>query len=248
MAMLTFEDEFTVYRHDGDCFGYVRPASILRYVQQVSTLHAYKVGLTDEIYARTHTAYLMAKLALHFDRLPHVDEVLTLRTQPEGLKRAVNKRITTISGADGVPAAVVDARWVLVDTDKRMILRKHPPEFDIARWADDVPCELPMKMRKVPLEQTETEGEYAASYSRCDMNGHMNNTRYVDIICDALPWTVWEQNTISDLLIFYHKEVRRGEGLTLHRARLDENSWYFAGWSGDHSCFEAEITLKKREE
>ena len=59
------------------------------------------MGLNDALYAATHTAYVLAKQALHIDRTPRVDETLTVITQPERCKRAVNKRITTFYDASG---------------------------------------------------------------------------------------------------------------------------------------------------
>ena len=196
-APKTYAQKFTVYRHDGDHLGNVKPGALLRYAQQIATTHAEAAGLTDEVYTATRTAFVLAKLALHIDRTPRVDE-LTLVTQPECCKRAVNKRITHFYDADGAEVAVIDSRWVLIDIDKRIILRKHPEQF-ADHWAEDVPFALPMKMTKAAPEACELAGEPVASYSRCDMNGHLNNTRYADILCDALPWSVWEQGTVQDL-------------------------------------------------
>ena len=141
--LITYTQKFTVYRTDGDHLGHVKLGALLRYAQQVATAHAEAVGLDDALYRKTHTAYVLAKLALHVTRLPRVDEELTLVTQPERCKRAVNKRITHFYDADGAEVATMDSRWVLIDTEKRMILRKHPEQFD-DQWAEDVPLELPM--------------------------------------------------------------------------------------------------------
>ena len=119
----TYTEKFTVYRTDGDHLGNVKLGALLRYAQQVATAHAEAVGLDDALYRKTHTAYVLAKLALHIERLPRVDEELTLLTQPENCKRAVNKRITHFYDASGAEAAVMDSRWVLIDTEKRIILR-----------------------------------------------------------------------------------------------------------------------------
>ena len=153
-----------------------------------------------------------------------------------------NKRITHFYDADGAEVAVIDSRWVLIDIDKRIILRKHPEQF-ADHWAEDVPFALPMKMTKAAPEACELAGEPVASYSRCDMNGHLNNTRYADILCDALPWSVWEQGTVQDLLLFYHREVPRGESFTLSRAHTGEKQYYFNGEREGKSAFEASITF-----
>ena len=240
---ITYTQKFTVYRADGDHLGNVKLGALLRYAQQIATTHAEAVGLNDSLYRETHTAYVLAKLALHVNRLPRVDEELTLVTQPERCKRAVNKRITHFYDADGTEVAVIDSRWVLIDIDKRIILRKHPEQF-ADHWAEDVPFALPMKMTKAAPEACELAGEPVASYSRCDMNGHLNNTRYADIVCDAVPWEVWDTAQIRDFTISYHREVPRGENFTLRRAALPDNQFYFDGEREGKSAFEAVVTFK----
>ena len=186
---------------------------------------------------------MLAKLALHVTQLPRVDEELTLVTQPERCKRAVNKRITHFYDADGAEVATMDSRWVLIDTEKRMILRKHPEQFN-DQWAADVPFELPIKLPRIAPEDCEVLGEQQAVYSRCDMNGHLNNTRYADIVCDAVPWEVWDTAQIRDFTISYHREVPRGESFTLRRARPAEDTFYFEGEREGKSAFEAQLIFK----
>lgn len=86
--------------------------------------------------ASTHTSYVLAKLALHITRTPRVEETITVQTEPEALHRAVNRRFTTFCDAQGREEVCVDSRWVLIDTDKRMILRKHPEGFPTTGWVD----------------------------------------------------------------------------------------------------------------
>ena len=239
---VTYTQTYTICRHDGDHHGNAKPGALLRYGQQIATMHAEAAGLNDELYAATHTAYVLAKLALHIDRTPRVDETLTVTTRPERCKRAVNKRITFFYDAAGQQVAVLDSRWVLIDTDKRLILRKHPEAFNDC-WAEDVPFELPMKMVKAAPEDCAPAGEYTATYSRCDMNGHMNNTRYVDILCDALPWNVWDEGEVRDLKVYYHREVPRGAAFALLQAQTGEKQYYFCGQREEKAAFEASITF-----
>ena len=237
-----YREDFKVYRHDGDCRGHLKPAALLRYAQQVAMQNARNAGLTDEVYAKTHTAYVLAKLALRFERLPYVDETLTLLTQPQKAFHAVNKRITRVFDASGAQAALIDSRWVVIDTERRVILRTHPPEFE-GPWAEKVDAELPMKMKKPPLEACEDLGTRTAVYSTCDMNGHMNNTRYLDVIFDALPWEELDACTPQDLLIFYHKEIPRGQSFTLYRLETAPHEWYFCGHTPETCSFEATLTM-----
>jgi len=240
---MKYTQEYRIYENDVDFRKMATLGTLLRYCQQIGAEDAEHYGITPELYARTHTSYVLAKLALHITRTPRVEETITVQTEPEALHRAVNRRFTTFCDAQGREEACVDSRWVLIDTDKRMILRKHPEQFD-DQWAEDVPLELPIRLPRVAPEDCETLGTQTAAYSRCDMNGHLNNTRYADIVCDAVPWQVWDSAQISDFVISYHREVPRGESFTLRRARLAEDTFYFDGEREGKSAFESLLTFK----
>lgn len=240
---MKYTQEYRIYENDVDFRKMATLGTLLRYCQQIGTEDAEHYGITPELYASTHTSYVLAKLALHITRTPRVEEIITVQTEPEALHRAVNRRFTTFCDAQGREEVCVDSRWVLIDTDKRMILRKHPEGFPTTGWVDKLDRELPIKLTKVKREDCEELGTHRAVYSRCDRNGHINNTVYADLICDALPLEVWRTHTVTDVILYYHKEVPMGESTRLYRAAVGENRWYMAGWQGDTCNFEAEITL-----
>lgn len=234
---------FPVRQNDVDFRGRATPGALLRCSQQIAAEHAEHLGITQELYTTTHTAYVLAKLALHIVRAPAAGEALTLQTEPEALRHAVNRRFTAMLDEQGRETACVDSRWVLIDTDRRMILRRHPAAFPSSGWAERVERELPMKLSRMRREDCEALGTQRACYSRCDTNGHMNNTVYADLACDALPLHVWQTGTVQDAVLYYHKEVPLGETTLLYRARKAENVWYVSGWQGDTCNFEAELTM-----
>ena len=214
---------------------------LLRLVQEVSTRHCTLLGITAQRYEATHTAFLLAKLCarVYLD-IPAGEEV-TVVTTPSAPVRAVYHRYTTVSLGDGRLAAAVDARWVLVDTRTRRILRKAPPELGLPFGAPAVP-ELEVAIPK-PQGEPVPVGTERALYSRCDQNRHMNNTRYADIICDYLPPERFLQGPVRELRISYHREVPMGETLEVFSCPAGEGSTYFLGRGGYGDCFEALVTF-----
>lgn len=240
-----YREDFLVYRHDGDFLGNIQPGTLFRYAQQLANTQCAAYGITDETYAKTNTVFLLARQAFHISHMPHVDETLTLITAPEQMHHAVNKRLTTVYDAAGRELAFIDSRWVLVDLDKRTILRTRPPELE-GPWAKDVlPRSLPMRLKKA--SDTEIVGICTATYSRCDMNGHLNNSRYADIVMDALPVEVLRTQAVEDILIYYHREIPLGDSFILRRAQLEDGSWYFAGWRDTTCLFEVNLTLQSKD-
>ncbi len=236
-----FSESFRVMNHDVDWNNRMTAGALLRMGQQIATDHCTHLGMDEAFYQKNGVAFLLAKMALRFDRMPECGEQLTFTTMPEEPKRAVYKRITTVQDQAGKQVAVIDSRWILVSRDSWRILR-HPPEtMANLPFAESVPDELSMDIA-VPRQLEECRA-LCADYSRCDQNGHMNNTYYADAAADALPLECLRQKTIREMVIRYHKEIPAGETALVERGMTDENHWYVRGIREDKKCFEVGIVL-----
>lgn len=237
-----YSEQFRVMDCDCDMNHRLTPGAFLRMAQQISTDQCESIGMNDEFYRQNHAVFLLAKLALKMDRAPVGGEVLTLVTMPEQCRRAVFRRVTEARDEKGERVALLDSRWVLVDTDTRRILRRPPAAFEIGRFEEEVPFTLDVAIPK-PGETTPA-GRVTATCSRCDTNSHMNNTRYADAAVDALPLEVMVAATVKSLVISYHNELPAGRSAALVRGRTEDGSWYVAGQREDgRPCFEAVLTL-----
>ena len=127
MENQTFTETFRLAQADCDLANRAMPAALLRKAQQLAIDHCNAIGLTDDVYLRTGTAFLMAKVALEIYRPIRLGEQLRATTMPSQPKRAVYNRLTTFEDEQGQLAALYDSRWVLVDVNSRRILRQ-PPE------------------------------------------------------------------------------------------------------------------------
>lgn len=212
---------------------------LLRLVQTAATRHCTLIGITPEKYEETHTAFLLAKLCARIYRDIPAGEEVEVSTRPSSPVRAVYHRYNTVSLGDGTLAAAVDARWVLVDTQTRRILRKTPPEFGSIFGGLPAPEEeFPVQIAR-PAEELTLLGEEKALYSRCDQNGHMNNTRYADILCDHLPAELFSKGPMRELRISYHRELPMGNAMELWSRQTGPREYYFLGRGGEKDCFEA---------
>ena len=55
---------------------------------------------------------------------------------------------------------------------------------------------------------------------------------------------VWDAGTVQDMLIFYHREVPRGQTFELARAQTGDDQWYVAARRDGQSAFEASVTFR----
>ena len=235
-----YTETATVLNADADFRSLLKPSALLRYVEQVSADHARTFGMTDQFFKDHGVAFLVGKQALKFDRVPQRAEKLTLLTRAEASRRGSVKRITTVTDAEGKQVAMVDCRWIVVSLAENRILRE--PGWTVEGfWNETVERELPLQLHKC-REGLASAGEWTVRYSQCDLNGHLNNAFYLDLVCDALPLDVVRKGPVTFASINYHREVPMGETVEVFYAPSAEG-WYIIGKHNGQTSFESYLEL-----
>lgn len=235
-----YTETATVLNADADFRSLLKPSALLRYVEQVSADHARTFGMTDQFFKDHGVAFLVGKQALKFDRVPQRAEKLTLLTRAEASRRGSVKRITTVTDAEGKQVAMVDCRWIVVSLAEGRILRE--PGWTVEGfWNETVEGELPLQLHKC-REGLTSAGEWTAHYSQCDLNGHLNNAFYLDLVCDALPLEVMRKGPVTFASINYHREIPMGETVEVFYAPSAEG-WYIIGKHNGQTSFESYLEL-----
>jgi len=69
------------------------------------------------------------------------------------------------------------------------------------------------------------------------MNGHVNNTRYIDWCCNALGINTLRQYELASFALNFNQEVRPGQELRTELRRQD-SAFSFSGFEGDTRHFD----------
>ncbi len=145
---------------------------------------------------------------------------------------------------DGEVIAEASSVWALFDTANHKLVRVS--EFN-SNYSEDLPVELDMQKRfrlpaSVPLTLV---GERSVEYQDVDMNRHINNTRYGDILCGYLPDMKGQR--VIQFEINYVSEAPLGETLKVYMGRGDDESTYYFRTvrDGGKTNIEAEIMVEE---
>lgn len=239
MEPFFYELDVEVQSTDADFRSLLKPSALMRYVESISSAHARKFGMTDAFLRSQGAAFFIGKQALCFYRVPHSVEKLHLITRSEGAFHGTIKRITTVTDAAGQTVAMIDSRWIIADLNTGH-LRREPGWTVDGFWNESVAGELPLKMHKT--KDLTPAGSWSASYSQCDLNGHINNAVYLDIACDALPLEVVRCAPVTFAAVNYHRELPLGEQMELFYAPSGQG-WYVVGKQAQHAMFECYLEL-----
>ena len=70
MEQFFYTETMTVMNADADFRSLLKPSALLRYVEQISTMHARHFGMDDKFFEDHGVAFLVGKQALRFSRVP----------------------------------------------------------------------------------------------------------------------------------------------------------------------------------
>ena len=132
---LEYSEKMTALDGDSDFRRQLKPSALLRYVEQISADHARAHGMDYQFFQERHNAFLVAKTAVQITRRPVRSEEFTLTTACEVFRKGAMKRLTTLTDAEGNRLALVDCRWMLVDTQTGRILRGPAGRQKISRMS-----------------------------------------------------------------------------------------------------------------
>ena len=189
-----FEYEMTVDSRDVDGWGRCRPSAVLGYLQEAATLAAEDGGFGREKTLEYHAFWMLARIWFRLDRPLRWEEKVTV---------------------GGVPVGEAVSDWVLAGVEDRKLLRLSQMRELEGTEGGGLCKQLTLSKLRMPGEMEERDRR-RMGYSDTDINGHVNNTRYADFVCDALRLEGLPRSRfLSDLQIGYTAESRAGDVLTL---------------------------------
>ena len=109
----------------------------------------------------------------------------------------------------------------------------------------DLPAPVALPTR-LPALRGETPQVFnrTPQYSDFDVNGHVNNTKYIAWLCDALGFDALRGAYIGDLVAGYEKEIRGHDALRLTLARQDNAFSFQIASAANEKHFVAGGTLR----
>jgi medium-chain acyl-[acyl-carrier-protein] hydrolase len=151
-------------------------------------------------------------------RLPVSGEKITVQTWPMPTTRAAYPRSTVAYDEAGNECFRGISLWVLMDAESRAMVLPGKSGVTVSGMLTGSELAAPGSMALQSAGQTMTR---TVRYTDLDINGHMNNCRYLDWVEDTLPGSFHEENHVSEFTVNYMTEAREGEALSLRYQLTD---------------------------
>lgn len=188
-----YEISMTLKNRDVNRYRKLRTSRFMEIIQECSIAHTTELG-----YGRERTldkGLLWVIMQQHFDffRIPEYDEQIRMSTWPGEMSHVLFPRFYRMTSETGETLAEGSMYWLLINARTRNAI--FPEEYGIHIGAEEVEKSpaLPKVMKKWEPDAEET---FTVPFSWCDLNGHMNNTKYFDLLENIYPPAPdWEMRT-----------------------------------------------------
>lgn len=231
-----FERELLLGSEHVDCFRRLRTSTLFELLQTLSIRHTEELGMGRDKTLDRGLLWVIARQYVVIERMPVYDERITLRSWPGETMRVLFPRYYEIASEAGETLVRGSAVWSLMDAETRTTA--FPDEYGIEIAGVETGRELPY-LTKVKATGTPNAFDFVVPYSYVDLNGHMNNTRYFDLVEDRLP-AGKSGKLLREIHTEYSAEAKRDA--VLHVTWGEKDGRYYVNGSTEHPCFKMSLT------
>lgn len=252
---LTYERKLVLLSDQVDMTRRMRMSELFRLLEEVAVAHTEALGCTRAETLDKGLLWVITRQLIEIEEMPVYDDEIIIRGWQGDMMHIFFPRFYEVE-KEGRVVIRGQALWALIDEATREIIM--PEDYDIflpgRPGSDDMilPAIVMPKSAGEPAAVT----RLVTGFSQMDINGHMNNTSYFNMIDDAV-WADVSSALPADgaagpadaarlmpvprsLYINYMSEIRAGEDLTLKEYK-DAGTLYFEG-AGEKPFFRVKIT------
>jgi acyl-ACP thioesterase len=212
-----YNDVYSIPNRDVDFMKRLRPGAMFGYIQDIASRHSENLGVgVSRLAEGFGVAWVLMRMRVDILRTPALYENITLSTWPIVGGKLLYDRDFTLAGESGDIIVRGSSAWILMNLEKREIVKEKLFDYPEADYPQERALAEKLSRVRMPIAG-ERAFDRLVTYSDTDYNGHMNNTKYIDIMMDSVGMDILSNYEPETIEVNYSREIRPGETLTLYR-------------------------------
>ena len=232
MADAVWSREIEIRSKDVNLFRRLRTSRLFELLQEASIAHTEELGWPRQTTLERGFLWMVALQRVVVTRMPEYGETVVLRSWPGPMMHVLYPRQYLLEDEQGNALVRGSSIWTLVDIETRAMADPDAHGVVIEGVETGEEIKLPMPIR---FQECDHEASFTVPFSYCDLNGHMNNTRYLDVVEDHLAGPA-NGRELAAISAEYMSEIRLGDLVDL-KWHEDEDGAFFEGSRGGTRCF-----------
>ena len=232
--------EFDIVSTDVNKHKMLRPSRLFSIFEEAAGDHCNMAGLGTDRTRDRGIVWVLASEQVRINRMPRYEEHVILTTWPSKTRMGFFPRHYRIATPDGEILVESVSMWGLIDFNTRQLIK--PEDYGIDISPVEVEGEMKMKGGPKPIEFA-SAAEFTVPFSYIDINGHLNNARYFDILDDIMPAAASGLEPVF-INARYGTEALQDSTLTINWGSED-NCYYASIDENENNHFKLRIEYRK---
>lgn len=235
---------FKITTHDVDFHNRITPTRVLGLMEEVATNHGKKIGFGYEKSHEHGFFWMLRSVKYDFTQIPKLDDKIEIKTWLVGISGLKVLRRFEFKLLDQVIGQGYNY-WLMAD-----IVKRKPIIHSYVKTIMDQLCTEDSDMFKLSKIKLPTDMTYvyqkSIMNSDLDLNLHVNNAKYADMVFNALPLDTLNTQEIYSFQIDYLKESKLNDNLDIS-INIEDKTIHIEGKKADISIFKNCIETKRKE-
>jgi len=237
---LVYQQAFTIRSYDVDFQRRLRPDVLCSYLQEVASEHALRLGVGYQQLEEQQMLWVLSRLLLQVERLPHWHEEITIETWAKGTDRLFALRDFRVRNAAGEILCKATSYWLILHKSSRRPVR--PDQFFTRlKHQEDAVKAVADKLNGA--SGSSEVYKLQVQYADLDHNEHVNNLRYIGWMFNCFDIAFYEQYRLREMQINFLAEVWEGEQVAICREETSNGYFALSGFVQGQSspCFSGTV-------
>lgn len=216
---------FTVEPFSEDYKGRLSWGFLGNHLLRCASLHAGSHGFGYDEMQETRHVWVLSRLVVELEEMPRTGDKYTVETWVSAIYRQFTDRLFAITGESGRVFGYGHSVWALIDMDSRqpMELEALPDGgFSSAVTDRKIPIKGPVRIR---VKNTIPDCTLTTRYSDLDINRHVNSIRYIEMMLDLFPKSLFDSHRVKRMEVAYSAEAYFGDRLSFFKDDGEDGSY-----------------------
>ncbi len=244
-----FKKRYHLEFDDVDFMKKLKLSTLFLFFQETANLHSEELGVgLDTLDKEYNVAWVLIRLRADIIRYPQWNDEIIMETWHQEPKKYEFERDFIVRDIHGNIIIRSISTWVIIDKTTRELKKSslipYKPSSIIERRA--IECKLG---RLKAVKEREVIYKRIVGYSDIDVNGHLNNSKYIDFIMDCFSFEDHKRYRVKSIQINYMNEALPDDAILICKdvSKFDENIMYMEGIREKNNdiVFRADIEIEK---
>ncbi len=218
---MIYKDSFTVTSFQMDMYGKVTVPVLCGMMQETASRYCYENSISLSHLNSKNLTWMIVRQYVEFSGYPGWMDKINVSTWPRNKKGLRALRDYIVTDADGGILAKSTTTWILIDTVTKRPVRINETVDHIEALEDEKAFETE-KSVKIDFPDIPFSGkDFNVRYSDLDLNGHVNNIKYIEWCLDSVPAEFQKSNIVENLSIEFMQETYADDTVSVKTAFQD---------------------------